>query len=106
VVERLIEVELDEAAQVGLQALMAEGMTDSEAIRTALVEAGSSRERSSRRTPRPPSGTAPGSAVTGDDLDPRRSPGSATRHALTGTGTPHRSRPVVVAASPGVGWAA
>lgn len=75
VAERFIEVELDEAAQVGLHALMADGMTASEAIRTALVEASSTTDRRSRQRSRRALGPAPCSAVGDDDLDLSRPSG-------------------------------
>jgi hypothetical protein len=75
VAERIIDVELDEAAQVGLRALMAEGMTESEAVRTALIEAASTRDRRSRRRAAQ-LGTGPAA--------PRAAPGEGPRLADSG----------------------
>jgi hypothetical protein len=42
---RVVRARLDEASEQGLSALMLEGRNESEAVRTALVEAGRRRRR-------------------------------------------------------------
>ena len=42
---RVVRARLDDASQQGLSALMSEGRNESEAVRTALVEAGLRRRR-------------------------------------------------------------
>lgn len=69
---RVVRARLDEASERALSALMQEGRNESEAVRTALVEAGRRRRRNAtlaeevRRLAEDPADTAERSAVMAD----------------------------------------